>query len=92
METKYSAKEKVKLYSEDVRASLISLKSAIEFTKKKASEEEYLNSYNSSLNCIISKIKSGDVIPASAVTDNKIAFVPKLATTDETFKQAIFTK
>ena len=92
MDTRFSIKEKAIIYTEDVRASLISLKSVFEFTKKRASEEEYVNSYKSSLECLCSKIKSGEVIPASSSTDKTKAFIPGLNTSDQVYKQAIFTK
>lgn len=90
MDIGYNMNEKAILYSEDIRASLSSLKEAFEYTKKAASNEAYLENYKDAVEDLSRKLRKEQIIPASSMTDNKRAFLPTLSKSDVTNQAALF--
>ena len=82
--------DKTILYSEDIRAAISSLKEAFEFTRKRAAEAEYTESYKQNLNFLSDQIKNKNVVPASSSTHSYKAFVPSYSETDKVFSEAKF--
>ena len=91
MDLSYSLKEKTQIFSEEVRASLSSLKEALDFVKKQSSNDEYTDNYQYNLTQLNNKIKTGKVVIASSSTNNKKAFIPSYDKNDINYKQALFS-
>ena len=90
MDISYSLHDKTILYSEDIRAAISSLKEAFEFTRKRAAEAEYTESYKQNLDFLSEQIKNKNVVPASSSTQGYKAFVPSFSETDKVFSDAKF--
>lgn len=90
MDISYNMKEKSVLYSEDIRASLFSLKSAIEVTKNKAYQEYYNKFYNNALLDISKMLDNNLIIAASNSSDNKYAFLPNLSGNNVIYQSSLF--
>ena len=90
MDISYSMKEKALLYSEDIRASLFSLKSALEVVKNKASEESYNKFYVNAMADLSNKLDNKDIIASASNTNKTNAFIPSSNKNDVTYQTALF--
>lgn len=91
MEKNFSLDEKSTIFSEDIRASLNSLRDAFEYTKQRASNDQYVENYNKNLEFLSFKISKAEIVPTSSGSNNTKAFLPSYLKSDEVYKQALYT-
>jgi hypothetical protein len=91
MDKNFSLDEKSVIFSEDIRASINSLRDALEYVKQTASNDQYIENYNNNLDFLRSKLSKAEIVPTSSGSNNSKALLPSYIKTDEVYKQALFT-
>ena len=91
MEKNFTLNEKSIIYSEDVRASVNSLRDAFEYVKQQASNDQYIENYGNNLSFLKDKLYKLEIVPTGSASGKSKAFMPSLSKNDEVYKQALFT-
>lgn len=86
MDSSYTLKEKSVMMSEEIRASLNSLRDALEVTKRSASNKQYNENYLQNMSELNTKLENGEIVGAKKSVG--ISFIPTNKVGDVFSRQA----